>query len=92
MPILQPEMRVELPHQPRLELRERDARRRDVQVRDVDAGTMTSSSRASGSAITSYMLRVDLPHVEERHRAVGLGIEIDEQRLSGPAGPGRPRG
>jgi hypothetical protein len=45
---------VDLAEQPRLDLRERDARRRDVQVRD-SRGRMMSLSFTSGSVSTSYI-------------------------------------
>ena len=45
-PILQPEMRVELPHQLRFELGQRNPRRGDAQIRLVVEGRITSAKRA----------------------------------------------
>ena len=78
--VLEPEVRVELPHQARLELRQPDARRRDEQVRhrrrldDVGERAARFGDRVVGAAR-------DRREVEKRNAAVRLGVEIDEQRL-----------
>ena len=81
--VLQPEVRVELADQPRFELGERDARRRDrtgsVERRRHDD---RRRARSAGSAIASNDAPGDGAQVEERDTAVGLRVEVDEQRLA----------
>ena len=78
--VLETERRVQLPHQPRLELRQRDARRARPRVSPPPSGLMTSRSWNVGVDEDVVHPLLDLPQVEVRHAAVGLGIEIDEQR------------
>ena len=78
-PVLQAEMRVELPDQLGLELRERDPGRRDPEIR------LRRGHDHVGEAAVRLDDRVvhaacELRDVEIRHRAVGLGIEVDEER------------
>ena len=80
--ILQAERRVELAGHPRLELGQRDARRRHRQVLERRRQDDVAEARRSESTKTSYMLRAHLAQVDERHAAVGLGVEVDEQRLA----------
>ena len=51
--VLQPEVRVHLPHQLRLELGQRDPRRRDRQVRRAATAGSRPRARTAGSAIAS---------------------------------------
>ena len=80
--VLQPEVRVELPDQPRLELGQRDARRRDEQIRQRVAGWMMSRELARRVGDRVVGAARDRGEVEERDAAVGLRVEIDEQRLA----------
>ena len=87
--ILQPVMGIELPHQLGFELGERNPRRRDEQVR------LGRRQDDVGKAAGRFHDRVvdaarDRGHVEIRHRAVRLGVEIDEQgRLTAQGQRGR---
>ena len=77
---LETEVRVEFSHQLGLELGQRDARRRNAEMRLVGRA---DDGRQRGAAIAGHRLehvRADRRHVEKRHGAVGLGIQVDEQR------------
>jgi hypothetical protein len=71
-------VRIELAHQLGFELGQRDARRGDRQVLDRRRQHDVAKPDVRLRDRVVNALR-DLRHVEERQRAVGLGIEIDEQ-------------
>jgi hypothetical protein len=74
-------VRVHLPHQPRFELGQSDARGCDEQVRqrggqdDVGKRDVRLGNRIVGAAPDGGVL-------EERDAAVGLRVQVDEQRLA----------
>jgi hypothetical protein len=74
-------MRVDLPHQPRLELRQRDARRRDEEV--LERRRRLDDLRELATRIRDRVVSAatDRAELQERDAAVRLRIEIDEQRL-----------
>ena len=83
--VLQSEVRVELAHQPRLELREADPRRRDEQVGDRRRpDDVRELARRFGNRVVGAPR--DRAEIEKRNAAVGLRVEIDEQRLPAPHG------
>ncbi len=77
--VLQPEMRVHLPHQPRLELCQCDTRRCNRQIRDRRRDDDVAIGPV-GSAIASYMLRATWAMSRNDIVLFAWRIEIDEQR------------
>ncbi len=79
--VLQSKMRVQFSNQPRLELGESNPRRRDIKVlqrlcRLYDMSEL--AGRISDRVIRAPGNRLQ---VEKRDAAIGLRVEIDEQRL-----------
>ena len=77
-PVLQPVVRVDLAHELRLRAWRARCARAPRRGPAPETSGSTSSSEAWPTKHVVHRLR-QRPHVEERHRGVGLGIEIDEQ-------------
>ena len=77
--VFEAERRIELPRHPRLEFGERNARRRDRQIlvrrRQDDVTQRDGRFDEHVVHAASHGLQI-----HERHAAIGLGIEIDQQR------------
>ena len=85
--ILQPEVRVDLADELRLELGQGDPRRRHVEVGDGRRRDHVAERRAVGEHVEHRFRK--RAHVEVADRRIGLRIEIDEERTPAALREGR---
>jgi hypothetical protein len=87
--VLEPEVRIQFPDQPRLELRQGNARGRYEQIleRRRRLDDVCQLARRIGDRVVHAL--VDRAMVEEGNAAVGLRVEIDEECLAATHRQGR---